>query len=653
MLESLGRKRTSGVLEVDGNPAGAIYLDRGQITFARASWAPDLTARLCGVLQPAPELRNLLRGSDQADRDIGGMLVERGFMARNELQSILRSAMVDALLALTTPLAGGSSVSDIRFEAPGVHWAAAFVRLPLETVQAEVARRAEQMSRAGVADTVPIALADFDRGPAILTREQWAIACRVNGSLTPRDLARQAGLPLYDTITALGILLRRGLCTLATPIPSPPRGGTSPDSRPSRAQEPRLSGLPDPRPSVTLIPPPSAPAPRRPQEVASSAPASDSAAPAPRAESPATRLPGAKPTLAGPLNGRAPGPADSPARGMPGPSDIPRPPAPRAPSRPDPAPVSRSAQAGAPTTRNFPPPGPRYPGDLPPAAGARAPRGAPSPSWVPAPDELLAQADTGPQANLAAPRDVPRWNDAPMVRDPGSSRPARDGLTWGAHRGPTGSPPPGPADRPEPLPTRSGPAPIPADPGVPPVRRQPSFTPIVAPTPLASPELASPPPPVPSPVAEEPVPSGAAPTAVVPPAPTDVPIVRPSRRLPPAHPGYRRPPRPEWSTAAPPVPSAVLAAPAAIDSGPAAMDSGPAARPPDPDDPAGAWRPLLPRREPGAGLVQPPRNSVATMPIPAGDWHSPEPAEAAESEAFAATGPDLLRRVLDGLRRLT
>ena len=141
MLESLGRKCTSGVLEVDGNPAGAIYLDRGQITFARASWVPDLTARLCGVLQPAPELRNLLRGSDQADRDIGVMLVERGFMARNELQSILRSAIIDALLALTTPLAGRSSVSDIRFEAPGVHWATAFVRLPLESAQSEVARR--------------------------------------------------------------------------------------------------------------------------------------------------------------------------------------------------------------------------------------------------------------------------------------------------------------------------------------------------------------------------------------------------------------------------------------------------------------------------------------------------------------------------------
>jgi hypothetical protein len=539
VLESLGRKRTSGVLEVDGSPAGAIYLDRGQITFARASWVPDLTARLCGVLQPAPELRNLLRGSDQADRDIGVMLVERGFMARNELQSILRSAIIDALLALTTPLAGGSSVSDIRFEAPGVHWAAAFVRLPLESAQSEVARRAEQMSRAGVADTVPVALAEFDRGPAILTRDQWAIACRVNGSLTPRDLARQAGLPLYDTVTALGILLRRGLCTLATPVPPPPRTRTTPV-----APDPHLSRTPDPRSGAT------APAPR------------PSATPIPR------------------------------------------------PSATAPAPRRAEAMAAS------------------------------APAWVPSPDELLSQHDTGPQANLAAPRDVPASDDGAPMHDPGVSRPARDGLTWGAHGGPAGPPTPGPADPPEPPATRSGAASIPADAGVPPVRRQPSFTPIVTPAPLTAPELASPQP-VPGPVAEESVPSGAAPTAVVPPA--DVPIVRPWRRLPPAHPGYRRPPRPEWSTAAPPVPSAVLAAPAAV-------DSAAAARPPDPDEPAGAWRPLLPQRQPGAGLVQPPRNATAPMPFPARDWHRPEPAE---PEAFGSTGPDLLRRVLDGLRRLT
>ena len=110
VLESLCRKGASGVLEVEGNPAGAIYLDQGQITFARSSWAPDLTARLCGALRPPPELRNFLRGSDQADRNSGALLVRRGYMSENDLRSILRSAVIDALIVLTMPLVGGSSV---------------------------------------------------------------------------------------------------------------------------------------------------------------------------------------------------------------------------------------------------------------------------------------------------------------------------------------------------------------------------------------------------------------------------------------------------------------------------------------------------------------------------------------------------------------
>jgi hypothetical protein len=675
VLESLGRKRTSGVLEVDGNPAGAIYLDRGQVTFARASWVPDLTARLCGVLQPAPELRHLLRGGDQADRDIGTMLVERGYMDRGELQAVLRSALIDALLALTTPQAGGSSVSDIRFEAPGVHWAAAFVRLPLETVEAEVSHRAEQMARAGVAHTVPIALADLDRGPAFLTRDQWAIACRVNGSLTPRDLARQSGLALYDTVTALGILLRRGFCTLATPvapIPRSHRAGSSPRPPEAPVPPPRETAAPlaaasshqpsagpasVPAEATLLSGPQRPPGPRIPAAPVSS-PAAAGTTPGP-ADVP-------RPVPAWTTRARAPEPAD-PGRPVPA-----RPPATRTPSGPlpaaaglsaaspssfdggDPSPLSAPAHPSGPfpaangdgAAPSFPasaglsvPPdlesrattdsgplairGPRFrphgasSPDVPPPPGPRYPGDGPSepPVDLPRPRATVSQDD------LTPPRDVPSWDEAWPARDTEPPRPADRGVVWSATSGPAAMPAPRPATRPEPPEAQ-----------VLPVRRQPSFTPIVTPTPLAAPDLA--------------VPDLAAPAAQVRPASADVPIVRPSRRLPPAHPGYRRPPRPEWSTAAPPVPSAVLAAPAAMNG-----DSGSGR--PDPDEPPAQRRPVLPRRDPGAGLVQPLRNATEPLPIPARDWREPDRADPAEAEAYVASGPDLLRRVLDGLRRLT
>jgi hypothetical protein len=115
------------------------------------------------------------------------------------------------------PLAGESSVLDIRFEAPSAHWAAAFLRLPLEAVQPDLTRRAAQMAGAGVGHTAPVALSDLDRPSAVLTRNQWAIASRVDGTLSPRDLARQSGLSLYETVTSLGALIRRGLCAPNAP----------------------------------------------------------------------------------------------------------------------------------------------------------------------------------------------------------------------------------------------------------------------------------------------------------------------------------------------------------------------------------------------------------------------------------------------------
>jgi len=42
----MAAQRASGILEIHGNPAGTVYFDQGQITFARASWIPDLSARL-------------------------------------------------------------------------------------------------------------------------------------------------------------------------------------------------------------------------------------------------------------------------------------------------------------------------------------------------------------------------------------------------------------------------------------------------------------------------------------------------------------------------------------------------------------------------------------------------------------------------------
>jgi len=214
VLESLAAQRASGVVEIDGDPAGVIYLDQGQVTYAEASWVPDLAARFCASQQPPADVRALLLGGDPGG-DPGTVLLS--CVSRAELQALLRSVIVDAIIALTVPLSG-AAVSGIRFEAPRAHWASAFARLPLDSVCEEAVCRAARLARYQLSRSSTVSLRDMDQGSMVLTREQWAIVSRIGRTSTVRDLAWRSGLALCDTIECVGRLIRAGLCTL---IPAP------------------------------------------------------------------------------------------------------------------------------------------------------------------------------------------------------------------------------------------------------------------------------------------------------------------------------------------------------------------------------------------------------------------------------------------------
>jgi len=100
VLESLAVRRASGVLEIDGDPAG-----------------------------------ELVRG---------------GFVSADELRAVVTSVIVDAVTVLTAPVAGEASVSGFRFEEPRAHWAGGLVRLDAARVFAEADERARRMARKGL-----------------------------------------------------------------------------------------------------------------------------------------------------------------------------------------------------------------------------------------------------------------------------------------------------------------------------------------------------------------------------------------------------------------------------------------------------------------------------------------------------------------------
>jgi hypothetical protein len=175
------------------------------------------------VLQPPAESLDLLTGADEPDRDIGTFLVQRNYLTIGELAAILRSVVVDTVIALTALADQDAFVSEIRFVPAGAHWAAAFSCLDVPSVLAEASVRAERMARYGLSRTTPVRLYDFGRSSAVLTRPQWALACAIDGAASAQDLAWRCGLALYEAIESLGALIAAGLCQPDAPDAAAPQ----------------------------------------------------------------------------------------------------------------------------------------------------------------------------------------------------------------------------------------------------------------------------------------------------------------------------------------------------------------------------------------------------------------------------------------------
>ncbi|HTU75703.1 MAG TPA: hypothetical protein VMG38_19480 [Trebonia sp.] len=212
-VEELRTRGACGVLEVTGIPSGAIYLEGGRITFAKASWVPGPAARLRSV-QPLPaELTELLasRGG-QDDAAIAAHIAQRGYLTLAGLHRLIHSIVVDVLLVLTIPLATDSPDTAIRFASTRGYWPEAFPRLDVGSVRAEAIRRAQRMAQCDLAPTTAVALHWLRLPAAVLTSEEWAIARQLTGPASAQELALRSGIALADTMECLGGLMRAGLC---------------------------------------------------------------------------------------------------------------------------------------------------------------------------------------------------------------------------------------------------------------------------------------------------------------------------------------------------------------------------------------------------------------------------------------------------------
>jgi hypothetical protein len=246
-VEDLGSREASGMLEVMGNPSGAIYLDAGRIVFARVPWVPGLAARLRGIRPSLAGLGELSSGREDDDATIAGFALQRGYLTMTALHELIRSIVVDAFLVLTVPLAMDSPVDAIRFTSTRTYWTEMFPRFGIGLVRGEALRMAERVAEYGLTPTTVVKPCDLREPVAVLTREQWAVACQIGDHASARDLAARRGAALIETLECLGSLTRVGLCApvrvggRGQPLSSAPGGARS--TKPS-AEPPTAARLP-------------------------------------------------------------------------------------------------------------------------------------------------------------------------------------------------------------------------------------------------------------------------------------------------------------------------------------------------------------------------------------------------------------------------
>jgi hypothetical protein len=253
-VEELGTRGASGVLEVTGVPSGAIYLEGGRITFAKASWVPGPAARLRGIQPPPPELAELLasRGGLEDDAAMAAHIARRGYLTAAGLHELIKSIVIDVLLVLTIPLAVDSPSAAIRFASTRGYWPEKFPRLDVGPLRAEAGRRAQRMARCDLSPTTAVALHWLRLPAAVLTSEQWAIARQLTGPASAQELALRSGIALADTMECLNGLMRAGLCAPVR-IPGQRR---LPSRGPQTAPHARAAAEPLPMPPEPLAMPP-------------------------------------------------------------------------------------------------------------------------------------------------------------------------------------------------------------------------------------------------------------------------------------------------------------------------------------------------------------------------------------------------------------
>ncbi len=217
-LAVLADHRACGALEITGDPGGTIYLQDGYLAFAESPAAPDLGSRLVNSRRVLVDQWRRADQDSQPDGCAGDVLLRRGLIDAAEWQALIRSAALDALLALA--LAGGSGVPPAApaARASFIHGqarcAGSVLRMDAAAAWAHARQEAERLAGRGVLPDARPQWCGPGRDRLVFSRPATAVLRQFDGRATVRELAWRNGLALYGVMDWVVHLIHDGVCVI-------------------------------------------------------------------------------------------------------------------------------------------------------------------------------------------------------------------------------------------------------------------------------------------------------------------------------------------------------------------------------------------------------------------------------------------------------
>jgi hypothetical protein len=200
---------------VGGDPGGIIYLSGGRLAFAESQVVPDLGSRLVNSRRLRVDQWHLAQRDSQLGGSAGDMLLRRGLLDETEWHTLVRSAALDALLALASQMIRARAAAGISFVPHQVPRDGSVLGLDIEPAWNHAWHEAVRLAGYDVAPDARLQL----RGRTRLAfgREAAEVLGQMDGRATIRELAWRNGLALFAMMDWAARLVQDGVCAITSP----------------------------------------------------------------------------------------------------------------------------------------------------------------------------------------------------------------------------------------------------------------------------------------------------------------------------------------------------------------------------------------------------------------------------------------------------